>query len=286
MRLAVLADVHANLPALQAVLADMQQYSLEGVVVAGDMTAGPQANETVRLLRSLPNCWMIQGNNESGLLSFHTGSAPREWYTNLQFALARWTHESLDQETWDFISALPEQRKVLLEGMQPIRVVHGSPRSISELIFPELDLVPLDLALEQIEEPVMVCGHTHLPWDLWRNGKLAINPGSVGCPLNGEVGAQYAILDWQGDHWEVSHHIVAYDLAQIEAAFRESGLLAEGGFLVRTYLASIQTGFDYSRQFLDLAYHLAEAAGSKDLKYLPDEIWEQAAATFSRILHA
>lgn len=280
IRLAVLADVHANLPALQAVLADMQHHPLDGVIIAGDMTAGPQANETVRLLRSLPNCWIIQGNNESGILLYKAGSAPQAWYTNHQFALTRWIYKTLDQDTWDFISGLPEQRTVWLDGTQPIRVVHGSPRDISELIFPESDLRPLDLALEQIEEPVLVCGHTHLPWNLRRNGKLALNPGSVGCPLNGQVGAQYALLDWQADHWEVDHHIVDYDLAQIKTAFQESELLQEGGFLAQTYLASILTGFDHSLKFLERAYRLAEEAGYKGCKYVPDEIWEQATATY------
>jgi predicted phosphodiesterase len=181
MRLAVLADVHGNLPALEAVLADVQQRDVDGIIVAGDLTAGPQPVETTRLLRSL-EAWMIRGNTDSNLLRYDAGDAPDAWRVSKQWAVMRWSHSHLDGETLNFIASLPEQRAIALDDAAPIRVVHGSPRNPSESLFPDRDpvklslfrqagLLPpdrdpakLNLAFAQISEPVLVCGHTHIPW--------------------------------------------------------------------------------------------------------------------------
>lgn len=278
MRLAVMSDVHGNLPALEAVLKDLQQYEPDGVIVAGDFVGGPQPVETIRLLRSL-ECWMIRGNGDSGLVEHAAGNAPAAEYVCLQFALARWANAHVDQETLDFLRSLPEQRVVHIPGTPAIRVVHGSPRNPSESIFPDRDLAALDLALAQIGEPVLVCGHTHIPWSLERNGRLALNSGAVAGPLNGEVGAQYALLIWQGDRWQVVHRTVPYDLERIRTAFRESGLLEQGGALARAFLLSIETGKNVAEDFLSYAYDLTAQAGFKGNDVVPDNIWEQAATT-------
>ena len=94
MRLAVLADVHGNLPALEAVLDDMHRHIVEGIIVAGDHIALPHANETIRLLRSLGS-WMIRGNSDDNLLRYDAGDTPEAWRTSRQFGLLRWAHRHL-----------------------------------------------------------------------------------------------------------------------------------------------------------------------------------------------
>ena len=81
-----------------------------------------------------------------------------------------------------------------------------------------------------------LCADTHIPWKLERGGRLAPNPGAVCGPLNGDVRAQYALLIWYNDHWRVKHYAVPYDPERIRAAFRESGLLEEGGVLANAFL--------------------------------------------------
>ena len=127
---------------------------------------------------------------------------------------------------------------------------------------------------------MFVCGHTHIPWKVVRHGRLALNPGAVCGPLNGETGAQYALLTWQDRHWQVDHRVVAYDLELIRAAFRESGLLDKGGALARAFLRSIETGQNVADWFLTYAYRLAADAGHGECEVVPDELWEHAAATF------
>ena len=105
MRLAILADIHANLPALEAVLADARQNPVDGFIVAGDhITGGPHPNETMGALRSLENCWMIRGNMDDYLLKYANGTAPAEWRTSRQWATLRWSQQRLDRATLNFIS--------------------------------------------------------------------------------------------------------------------------------------------------------------------------------------
>ncbi len=298
VRLAVLADVHGNLPALEAVLADVQRYDVDGIIVAGDMVgSGPQSIEVIRRLRSL-GALMIRGNSENYFLDYDSGKAPDGWYTSYQWAVMRWSYHSLSRESLDFIASLPEQCVIALDDAASIRVVHGSLESPSGRLFPDRDparlhwfmeaglLTPhwdpagLDAALAQIVEPVLVCGHTHIPWKQEHNGKLALNPGAVCNPLNGDTRAQYALLIWQGGPWQVEHRAVAYDLDRIHAAFRESGLLAEGGAFARACLLGIETGQNVAGHFVSHVYGMAAEAGFEDCDVVPDDIWDRAVATF------
>ena len=279
IRLAVLADTHGNLPALEAVLADIQRHSADRIIVAGDLVGGPKPVETIRLLRSLGSR-MIRGNSDTGFVRYATGEAPAAWRASLQYALLRWGVRHLDNDTLDFIKSLPEQRVVALPGAVAIRVVHGSPRNPSESIFPDQDPAVLDLALAQTTEPVLVCGHTHISWVQERGDRLALNPGAVCGSLNGDVRAQYALLIWRGDRWHVEHQAVPYDLSRIHADFVEIGLLEEGGALARSFLLSIEIGQNVGDDFLSHAYGLAAEAGFKNCTIVPDDIWEHAAETF------
>jgi predicted phosphodiesterase len=298
MRLAVLADTHGNLPALEAVLADAWQQGVDGIIVAGDFTTGgPHQLETISLLRSLGS-WMIRGNSEGYLLAYDVGDVSDSWRVSKQWASVRWSYLRLNRETLDFIAALPEQRVVTLDDAAPIRVVHGSPRSPSEHLFPDQDPVSLDAfrraglllpgrdpakldqALAQIKEPVLVCGHSHIPWKQEQDGRLVLNPGSVGAPINGDVRAQYALLTWRDGHWQAEHRAIAYDLGRIRAAFRESGLLEEGGAFARAWLLDIETGQNVSGRFVSYTHDLVAEAGYEGSSVVPDSIWEQAIATF------
>ena len=299
MRLAVLADVHGNLPALEAVLADVQQHDVDGIIVAGDIVGGgPQDVEVIQLLRALDS-WMIRGNNDDYFLAYDSGTAPQGWRLGEQWASLRWSYSRLDRETLDLLASLPEQRVVDLPGTVPIRIVHGSLSSSSGRLFPDLDpaalrlfeeagLLPsgreldklLELTLAQISEPVLVCGHTHIPWKQEQNGQLALNPGSVGASIDGDVRAQYALLTWRDDRWQVEHRAIPYDLDRIRVAFRESGLLNEGGAFARACMLAIETGQNVAGRFVSYTFQLAAEAGYEDCDVVPDDVWERAVITF------
>lgn len=298
MRLAVLADVHSNLPALEAVLADVQRRGVDGIIVAGDhITGGPHPTEVLRLLRSL-DCWMIQGNREDYLLTYDAGDESDERRGSEQWVSLHWTYSRLGREWLDFIASLPEQRVISLDGAAPIRVVHGSPRYSSEGLFPDRDPaamavferagffwsgkkpVELDWVLAQIDEPVLVCGHTHIPWTQERDGRLVINPGAVGAPLDGDVRARYALLTWRDGRWWAEQRAVCYDIERVRADFHASGLLAEGGVFARSALLTIETAQNVQGRLVAHVYGMAAQAGFKGRAVVPDEIWERALATF------
>jgi putative phosphoesterase len=297
MQLAVLADIHGNLPALEAVLADMQSFDIDGIIVAGDSIGGPDPVGTFRLLRC-HDVRMIRGNSEEYFLVFDRGAAPRAWHTSDQWATMRWLYHRLDRETLDYIASLPEQLVTRLDGVAPVRVVHGTLQSAKQHLVPTQDPVavhafeqahlplssPLairvDQAASQCSESVLVCGHSHIAWQWEGNGRLALNPGSVGAPINGDWRAQYALLTWQDDRWMATLRAVEYDLDWIRAAYESSGLLAAGGAFSRAYLRGIETGRNYPGFFLAHLRGLAADAGYANSAVVPDEVWDRAVATF------
>ncbi len=268
------------MPALEAVLSDLEQFDVDGIIVAGDMIPGPNPSEVVHRLHDLGS-WMILGNNENYLLRLHSGAAPDWWYTSHQWAFSRWIHENLDEPSQLVICSLPEQRVIDLPGTDSIRVVHGSPNGLDENLHLGTNPVPINDAFEQVSEPVLICGHSHIPWQVRRNGRLALNPGAICPPLNGDLGAQYALLEWSESHWKTEHRLVKYDTRLVRTSFLEGGLLEAGGALARACLLTVETGQNVVMDFLHYAYNQADEAGYPGCEFVPDDIWDQAAETFN-----
>lgn len=279
MRLGVLADIHGSLPSLEAVLGEMHAAGVDGLLVAGNMTCGPNSAEVLQRLQS-ESAWMVLGNNESYLLRFDSGQAPDWWHTSRQWALNRWVFQKIDRASLDLLHSLPEQLVINVPGTTPIRMFHGSLRSNNELLDPRQHPEPLKDAFARTTEAVLICGHTHIPWQVHRDSRLAFNPGAVLFPGNGDLGAQFALLTWNRSAWVVEHHSVPYDHSLVRKAFTETGFLQEGGALTRGFLFSIETGRDWAMEFLTYAYSKAAEAGFSDCEYVPDEIWEAAAESF------
>lgn len=278
-RLLLLSDIHGNLPALQAALDAVREDALDGIIAAGDLTGGPQPNETIRLLQE-QGAWMIRGNTDENILRYVSGRAPALWQTSLQWAVMRWSLAELEKDLLDMLLSLPDQRVVALQETDSIRVVHGSPRSSSEGLHPERFPERLEAALAAAPEPVLVCGHTHVPWQRRVGGKLAVNPGSAAASLNGVPWAHYALLTWDGRRWQAEHHTAVYDLDQIRQAYEKSGLLEEGGALARAYLLANLHAYDVPQDFFALVRRLMIARGLEDMQTIPDEVWLEADLRF------
>ncbi len=297
MRLAVLADTHGNLPALEAVLADAGEWAVDGYLVAGDISGGPRAGETIARLRSLNGC-LIRGNGEEYVLDYHAGRAPASWYTGELWSNLRWSYQRLDRDDLALIAGLPDQRLVSVNGAAPIRMVHGTPWSTREFLYPDSDPVALEAfgragllpddhqvprlmdVLSGCQEAVLVCAHSHIPWNQESDELLVVNPGSVGAPNNGDARAQYAILTWQGGRWHATLRAVAYDLDRIRAAYRDSGLLAAGGVMAEAFLLGIVTGENIPGRFVASVRRLAAEARCEPHDPVPDEVWLAAIAAF------
>lgn len=204
----LLYDVHGNLPALEAVLADAEPLGVRRWVLGGDYALfGAWPAETVARLRELDARW-IRGNGERWT------AAPEDAPEAVQGALAR-NAALLGQELTRELAALPES---LREG--DTLFCHGSPvsdvRSFGPAPAPDEDEL-LARAPEGLGR--LVFGHTHLPFQRQTPGGLdLVNPGSVGMPFDGDPRAAYAVV---GDDGSVAHRRVAYDHAASAAAVRE-----------------------------------------------------------------
>jgi len=303
-RLAVLSDVHGNLPALEAVLDDARRYGVEpgpgSFLVAGDSTGGSHSRQVVDRLREL-GAWAIRGNNEDYLLSYHRSQAPADWYTSSRWAPIRFVYRQFDAAGLDYLAALPQQRVVAVDGAAPVRLVHGSPRSPIEHLIPDGDAAvveqfrragirprdpqPLARLVAGIDEPLLICGHSHIAWQQQAGGCRVTNPGSAGAPINGDWRAQYALLAWDGGRWRVELRAVAYDRARMWADAEESGFLASGGAFARACMLGNQTGLNVPGALVSHSVRLATGAGHT-WDDMPEEVWEQAAATFDWAAYA
>lgn len=210
MRIAVLADIHGNLPALEAVIRDMQQFEPEQVVVAGDLINwGPFSVEVVRHV--LDSHWAaIRGNHEFYMLYHQTPFAPESWRN---FATPDWLNRHIPRAERIQIGGLPDELRLCYPGAPFIRVVHASPRNHWLGIFPTqtTDAEVCEL-LANVEETTVIAGHTHLQMDRTVDRWRIINPGSVGIPLDGNPAAGYAIIESSGDGWRATFRRVDYDL--------------------------------------------------------------------------
>lgn len=230
-RIAILSDIHGNVPAFEAVLDDIAAQAVDEVLVGGDLVGrGPEGSRVVQRVREL-GLPAIGGNHEDYMLDFRHGHVPGEWLESPEWSAARWMAAELDQDSVAFIEALPFSLE-----REDLRLVHGTPRSNCEGIGPWTSDELLDELLGEVDERVLVCAHTHRPLIRERAGGMAVNIGSVGLPFNADRRAQYAVLTrdeavpWG---WRVELRQVAYDLERIFEIYETSGFLAAGGVTAR-----------------------------------------------------
>ena len=210
--LGVLYDIHGNLPALDAVLADAAAEGVQRFVLGGDYALfGAWPEETVERLRGLDAVW-IRGNGERWT------AAPQDAPEPVQDAIAR-CRELLGEDLVEELARLPRSHR---EG--GTLFCHGSPQSDVRSFLPEPAEDEGEL-LEGVDGRLLVFGHTHLAFRRRAEGRIELlNPGSVGMPFDGDPRAAWAVL---GEDGAIEHRRVRYDHAASAAAVRER--LGEAG---------------------------------------------------------
>jgi putative phosphoesterase len=190
---AAIYDIHGNLPALDAVLAEIEAVKPDLIVVGGDLATGPMPRETMDRLMSLDgSARFIRGNSDREVVSHWDGLEPER---DDPFAdVTAWSAERLTRDQRDFLAGLPEQLDVEIEGLGSVLFCHGSPRSDEEMITPGTSDIRLHAMLGGMQHKVVVCGHTHMQFDRTIGGMRVINAGSVGMPYEGEPGAYWVLL--------------------------------------------------------------------------------------------
>ena len=219
MRVAALYDVHGNLPALEAVLAEVEGEAADLVVVGGDVVWGPMPSETLELLRGLgERVLFIRGNADREVAE---GMSGPDFPDNV----TAWCAGRLRARELEFLGRLPHRAAVDVGGLGRVLFCHGSPRRDDEPITATTTEARLERILAGVEEDVVVFGHTHGQVDRVALGKRLVNPGSVGLPF-GEPAAHWALL---GPDVELRRTV--YDREAAAARFRGTGVPAPEWFV-------------------------------------------------------
>lgn len=238
MKVAVLSDIHGNLPALRAVVADIDAWSPDIVVVGGDIVnRGPMSGACLDLLveRYEKDGWhLLLGNHEEFVLDCGDPDQPMSSpaYERKQFA-----HFALHQvrEKVALLRALPDIYEHASPLGQWLRIVHASMRSNRDGIYP---MTSDDEIRRQVAPApdVFVTGHTHRPLVRQVDGTLVVNIGSVGSSFDDDRRAGYGRFTWREDQWAAEIVRLDYDYSQLERDYVQSGFLDEGGPLAQLML--------------------------------------------------
>ena len=187
MRVAAINDVHGNLPALTAVLAEVDALRPDAIVVGGDVASGPMPVETLDALRAR-GALFVRGNADR-VLDVQGADEAEPWVR-----ARRWVAARLGEERLAFLAALPLDLTLEVTGLGPVRFCHGAPGSDEVTITRLTPEARLRKLLQGVDERVVVCGHTHVQFDRVVDGTRIVNAGSVGAPYEAEPGAYWAVL--------------------------------------------------------------------------------------------
>ncbi len=238
-RLAALADIHGNLPALQAVIDDMRQFKVDQVVVAGDsVNWGPFSRQVLELV--FQRRWaLIRGNNAFYALDYNTIRAPDHWAS---FSLPPILREQLGSDWLKALSCLPDSLSLRFVDAPPLRVFHGLPDNPWQAIFPGTARDEIAGWLRDVREGTVICAHSHIPMERSVDCWQIFNPGSVGVPLDGEFSASYMILDGDTKGWElVAHRRVRFDYDPLYREFERQNFVERGGVTARLVIEEFRS---------------------------------------------
>ncbi|MFW5967174.1 MAG: metallophosphoesterase family protein [Persicimonas sp.] len=251
LRIAVISDIHANPYALEAVVEDLDDQQVDEVLVGGDLVGrGPLGSAVVDLVRELG--WpSVRGNHEDYTLEFRRQKVPDAWLVNPQWAASRWMAAELDEEHLVFLDDFPFT--MTARSAPSLRLVHGSPRSHQEGIGEWTSEETLREHFESVDEPLLVCAHTHRPMVREVGDGLIVNVGSVGLPFNGDPRAQYAIFTKKPSGWEVEFRKVDYNRAPFLDDYETTGFLEEGGISALLLKREVETARPFLVPFLKWA---------------------------------
>jgi putative phosphoesterase len=206
MRIAALSDIHGNLPALEAVLADVEAEGVDAIVVPGDTVSGPWPAEVFELVTGV-GAQVVRGNADRLVLERDEGH------------LGAWSADRLGEERLAVVGSWPLTLELELDGLGRVLVCHSTPSSddpIYTRITPDAELIE---TLGTVEADVLLCGHTHMQYDrVLSNGLRVVNPGSVGLPYEGRRCAFWALLGP-----DVEFRQTDYDVAATVDAIRALG---------------------------------------------------------------
>ena len=228
-RVAILADIHGNVDALEAVLLDLKTRTCDQLVFAGDLVMnGPRPAESMQLIRSL-NAPGVVGNTDKYVLDT---SATAD-------VVAAWARERLSASDLEYLASLPLHQRITPPGgaspSDDLLIVHSTPRDCDDLLILEIpargtnfrETTPPEKARAMLvgeEANLIVFGHIHYFSSGVVDGQRMASIGSVGNPFDHDHRAAYAIVEWNGENWEIEPYRVPYDYQKVALELEHSGI--------------------------------------------------------------
>jgi putative phosphoesterase len=225
MRAAALSDIHGNLPALEAVLAEVEAEPPDAVVFCGDVAMGPLPRETIERVRAIPNARFVRGNADREIFAPDPAApVPPEW--------REWVDSQVDAAQRDFLASFEDTVELDVDGLGRVLFCHGTPSSDIDMMTALTPEERLRGFLTGVEADVVVCGHTHMQFDRVVDGIRVVNCGSVGMPYGG-TGAFWALLGP-----DLGLRRTAYDLGAAAERLRSSGFSRIEEFIAENVLTT------------------------------------------------
>jgi predicted phosphodiesterase len=231
MRILLLADIHGNFPALQAIEQHFADTAFDHIINCGDsLVYAPFANETLEWLQQ-HKAISILGNTDKKVIKLLLGqefAKPRKEEKRIMYTS---TAESLSYANGSYLRSLPISASLPLAnrflpgaGIAAIGIFHGSPEEPHEFLFADTPDSRFQELAGKTPFPIIVTGHSHTPYTKKIGGCLFINPGSAGRMFDGNPAVSCAVLTFSDGKPVVCHYRISYDVPQVAAAVRYAGL--------------------------------------------------------------
>lgn len=245
MKIAVISDIHGNLPALETAVADLDLWQPDQVIVNGDIVnRGPKSRECLQLTQQKhdeENWQVLRGNHEDFVLGCSAPDAPRSGPRFEIIRFACWANQQLNGEL-SFLQTLPDQFSWLAPDGSEFRVTHASMRNNRDGIYHNAadDEIRRQIAPAPA---VFVTGHTHRPFIRQVDETLVVNAGSIGTPFDEDTRPSYGRFTWdEHNGWQAKIVRLDYDHQLIEQDYVETGFLTGAGPLTQLMLVELRKG--------------------------------------------
>lgn len=278
LTIAVLSDIHSNYVSLQKCLEHAINAGADTFIFLGDYAsdfAYPQKTmDILYALKEKYRCFFLKGNRDDYMINYEKEQKGWKEYDSTTGALY-YTYWNLRQRDLQFFKSLSPKEELEFDGLPSLTVCHGSPRKVNEKLLPNAENT--FSVMDNDPNDYILCGHTHIQGKIEHNGKMVLNAGSVGVPMQSHGKAQFMILRGSQGTW--SHEFVSleYDIEAAIADLYSSGLYKKAPYWCKVLEKSVRTGEIEHGAVLERAMELCkEKFGECRRPDIPEECWAQA----------
>lgn len=279
MKIAVMSDIHGNYVALERCIEYALSEGVQAFVFLGDYVgelAYPQ--KTMDILKELKNhhsCYFVKGNKEDYWLNYERDGECGWSENDSTTGSLYYTYHNLSSDDLVFFKSLSHSAEISFEGLPIITICHGSPMQANEKLLP--DKQKTFEIMERDNNTIILCGHTHLQGLIEHDGKMVLNPGAVGVSLHSDGKSQFMILTGTEGTWEHEFISLDYDVEQVIADLKTSGLSVKAPSWCKVSEHLLRTGEISHGTVLAKAMALCkEELGECIWPMIPEKYWEMA----------